>query len=360
MPRPFCPKSAGLQKRAILGAGQYVPAEPASLQLENMDRGNVPPTSTSDNAEEARAPTSDQYVQYGPPFRTTLQPLQPSPVSIPMYSPNPVPYPFTAASAQSYSGLASVPPGFSPSLPSYLRYDDPVLQRNVGPVSQPIAGPISQHTNFRSQPIAGPISRSIATPMSQPIDGPMLQPIAGARPLSAGLYNPHGHPVPYPPRQVSSPALNPVQISSRPHPQEVANPNLIPFQGYQLQPSPLHAKPVSRPCADSFQCSPAPAKQFSSRSFNPIGSYRPSSPSAVPYSVRQVASSALNSSSHPVRRQQEPPSITQEMQDRVNREVIRINSIGLIMQSQQILTKHTPIRTHILKVTNLYDCCHSS
>ena len=345
----------------MLGAGQYVPAELASLQLKNMNHDNVPPTSTSDNAEEARAPISDQYVPYGPPFRTTLQPLQPSPVSLPMYSPNPVPYPFTAASAQSYSGLASVPPAVSPSLPSYCRSDYPVLQRNVGPVSQPIASPMSRPiTTPMSQPIAGAMLQPIAGPMSQPIAGAMLQPIAGARPLSAGPYNPHGHPVLYPPRQVSSPAQHPVQITSRPHPQEFANAHLMPFQGYQLQPSPLHAKPVSRPGADSFHSSPAPAKQISSQSSNPIGSYRPSSPSAVPYSVRQVASSALNSSSHPVRRQQEPPSITQEMQDRVNREVIRINSIGLIMQSQQILTKHTPIRTHILKVTNLYDCCHSS
>ena len=254
-----------------------------------------------------------------------------------MYIPNPVPYPFTAASAQSYSGLTSVPPVFSPSLPSYFRYDDPVLQRNVGPVSQPIAGPISQHT--MSQLIAGPMSRPIATPMSQPIATPMLQPIAGARPLSAGPYNPHGHPVPYPPRQVSSLAQDPVQISSRPHPQEVANPSLIPFQGYQLQPSPSHAKPVSCSSADSLHSFPAPAKQISSQSSNPIGSYRPSSPYAVPYSVRQVASSALNSSSRPVRRQQEPPDIIQEMLNKVNREVI---SKSLIMQSQQIWSKYTP------------------
>ena len=320
----------------MLGAGQYVPAEPASLQLENMDHGNVPPpTSTSDNAEEARAPISDQYVQYGPPFRTALQPLQPSPVSLPMYSPNPVPYPFTAAAAQSYSGLASVPPAFSPSLPSYFRYDDPALtlQRNVGPVSQPLAGPISQHT--MSLPIAGPMSRPIATPMSQPIDGPMLQPIAGARPMSAGPYNPHGHPVPYPPRQVSSPAQHPVQISSRSHPHEVANPSLIPFQGYQLQPSPSHAKPASRSSADSLHSSPAPAKQISSQSSDPLGSYRPSSTPAV----GQVASSALKSSSLSVRRQQEPPSIIQEVLDKVNREVI---SKSLIMQSQQILSKYMP------------------
>ena len=294
-----------------------------------MDHSNVPPTLTSDNAEEARAP--------GPPFHTALQPSQ-----VPMYIPNPVPYPFTAASAQSYSGLASIPPVFSPSLPSYFRYDDPVLQRNVGPASQPLAGPISQHTI--SQLIAGPMSRPIATPMSQPIATPMLQPIAGARPLSAGPYNPHGHPVPYPPRQVSSLALNPVQISSRPHPQEVANPSLIPFQGYQLQPSPSHAKPVSRPGADSFHSSPAPAKQISSQSSDPLGSYRPSSPPAVPYSVRrrqsQVASSALKSSSRPVRRQQEPLNVVfQEMLDKVNREVIRINSKSCLMQSQQILSK---------------------
>ena len=228
-----------------------------------MDHSNVPPTSTSDNAEEARAP--------GPPFHTALQPSQ-----VPMYSPNPVPY--------------------------------PVLQRNVGPMSQPIATPMSQ---------------PIATPMSRPIAGAMLQPIAGARP-----YDPLGPPVPYPPRQVSSPAQDPVQISSRPHPQEVANAYLIP-------PSPSHAKPVSRSSADSFHSSPAPAKQISSRSFDPLASYRPNfSPT-----FGHVASSVLKSSSRPVRRQQEPPNVIQEMLNKVNREVIRINSRNLIMQSQQILTK---------------------
>ena len=333
MARPFCPKPAGLQKRAILAWCWSIHRCRTSIaEAQKMDHSNVPPTSTSDNAEEARAPIS---VQYGPPFHTALQPSQ-----VPMYSPNPVPYPFTAASAQSYSGLASIPPVFSPSLPSYFRYDDPMLQRNVGPMSQPIATPMSQPiATPMSQPIAGAMLQPIAGPMSQPIAGAMLQPNAGARPLSAGPYDPHGHPVPYPPRQVSSLAQDPVQISSRPHPQEVANPYLIPFQGYQLQPSPSHAKPVSCSSADSLHSFPAPAKQISSQSSNPIGSYRPSSPYAVPYSVRQVASSALNSSSRPVRRQQEPPDIIQEMLDKVNREVI---SKSLIMQSQQIWSKYTP------------------
>ena len=283
---------------------------------QNMDHSNVTPTSMSDNAEEARAPIA---VQYRPPFRTAVS------------------YPFTAASAQSYSG--PVPPAFSPSFPSYLRYDDPALQRNVGSVSHPFASPMSQ-------PIATPMSQPIAGAMLQPIAGPMSQPIAGPLPLPDGwqkAYTPDGEVYYVNHKNRTTTWLHP-SMAQHQHSHSITGmPGGVghhPMSYTQHSRHQQHQQGLSlQQRTDSFHSSPAPAKQISSQSSNPIGSYRPSSTPAVPYSVRQVASSALNSSSRPVRRQQESPSIIQEMLDKVNREVI---SKSLIMQSQQILSKYTP------------------